>query len=136
MRGAQFISLAILLVAVTLACAMPGTYQPTAPTVQIIPTDNYVQPTLTPPPVTLSDNYRELPSITNIVIVTETVSKMTIPIDFWQYTVKQGDSLYKLAYRFCSDPRKYVWLAQINGLELGDILTVGQTLQINCGKEQ
>ena len=140
MRGAQFISLAILLVAVTLACAMPGTYQPTAPTVQIIPTDNYVQPyvqptvppTFTPQPVTLSDNYHKPTIEAVVVIVTETVTRMTIPVDSWQYTVKQGDNLHDLAKQYCNDASLYEALLRLNNMSKDDILEIGSVVIISC----
>ena len=132
MRGAQFVSLAVLFVAMSLACAMPGAYQPTAPTVQIMPTDNYVQPTLTPTitsqPVTLSDNHKP----PNIVIITETVSRMTIPVDSWQYIVKQGDNLHDLAKQYCNDASLYESLLRLNNMGKDDILEVGSVVIISC----
>lgn len=48
------------------------------------------------------------------------------------YTVKKGDSLWKIAVKFLGDGSRYVEIKELNGLS-SDVIHVGQVLKIPAG---
>ena len=74
-------------------------------------------------------------STQRVVLITSTpvaTSRVVITGEVMEYTVRRGDSLYRIAKTQCGDPRQYLWLARVNGIGLGDTLRVGQILKVNC----
>lgn len=48
-----------------------------------------------------------------------------------QYTVQEGDCLWKIAERYCGDGRAYLQIAENNGIKNPDIILKGQELSLN-----
>ena len=65
-------------------------------------------------------------------VVTIQPTKRVVITNYFEVTVRRGDSLYRLAKEYCGDARQYKWLLAINGMAEGDLLRVGQAVKVNC----
>ena len=137
------VTVLVLLIAL-LACALPGTasVQPTQPYTEEYTegyaNDNYVERdithiiTSTPRPTLTSAS-------TNPVVIIQSSSTpehdIIILQNFFVYSIQDGDSFALLARRFCGDERKFKWLLQVNGMEEGELLSIGREVIISCTEE-
>ena len=115
---------------VILACSLPG--------VDNNAVGSYVESGVTstqwPTPTRIvSSTPTKTPTSTATVTSTPVAtSRVVITGEVMEYTVRRGDSLYRIAREQCNDARQYLWLARVNGIGLGDTLRVGQILKVNC----
>jgi len=145
---------ALLLIIASLSCSLPGVEDrtdadsytdfptPIKPTVAETVTVNVVRSST----AVKEPNGVEMTDADSVIVVTQAgintqagVNTQTVILNTptgFDYVVQNGDSLYKIARRFCGDARKYIWLARVNRLELRHVLYIGQTLRINCGEDQ
>ena len=124
---------------VILACSLPGvdnnevgSYVESGVTSTQWPTPTRIvssTPTKTPTSTATVTSTQRVVFITSTPVAT---SRVVITGEILEYIVRRGDSLYRIAREQCNDARQYLWLARVNGIELGDTLRVGQILKVNC----
>ncbi len=131
----------VLLIAL-LACVLPGTasIQPTQPYTEgntiSYTSNNYVQTYASTKSYTNTSTPFATPEPTNAVIIIESSATpghdIIILQNFFSYTIREGDSFALLARRFCGDEHKFKWLLQVNGMEEGELLSIGREVIIDC----
>ena len=125
-----------------LSCVLPGTtgsqlpteitesvYHNYVPNIISSPIDNI---TSTPQPVSTS-------TLTNVVVIIQSSStpeqEIILLRNFFVYVIRDGDTFVKLAESFCGDEHKFKWLLQVNGMEEGELLSIGREVIISCTEE-
>ena len=131
----------LVVIFVTLACSLPGVNDPASPTsiptVHPLPTLEeivYPTPAQATLEITRSYVYANVPEDNSVTVVTSTPDsyRMIVPSYYWFYSVRAGDSFWKLAEEFCNDHHEFRFLEQINNLTDESVLTVGQEIRIAC----
>ena len=118
---------------VSLSCALPGVDNKTEESyVELRITESKPYATATPHNETLPQEETQSFYEPTDQVVTIQPTKRVVITNYFEVTVRRGDSLYRLAKEYCGDARQYKWLLQINGMAEGDLLRVGQAVKVNC----